>query len=133
MGQSSAIAVPLERVLALADPRQSWPWDCPEPDAAEVARLLSCVQKQAEPVAGNASAREHLGRVRYLAEHGGEDAITIDVGVPSLGYEGPDWPVVDGNHRLWAAALREDAAIAVDVIGEEAHAAELLGINFDFN
>jgi hypothetical protein len=82
----------------------------------------------AKPVDGNGTPEQHMGRVRFLAAHGWSDPIEIDVGVPCLGYAGPSWPVIDGNHRLWAAALRGDDFIAVDIAGQVDHAARLLGV-----
>ncbi|MBG6083188.1 hypothetical protein [Rubrivivax gelatinosus] len=70
----------------------------------------------------------HVGRIRYLAHSGWSDAIELDVGCPVLGYAGPAWPCVDGNHRLSAAILRGDATILVDVSGQVDHAARLLGV-----
>jgi hypothetical protein len=57
------------------------------------------------------------------------DAIEVDVGCPVLGYGGPKWPVTDGNHRLAAAIVRNDAFISVDVAGQLDHAASLLGVS----
>lgn len=81
-----------------------------------------------QPLAPRATALEHCGRVRFLARQGWLDAIQIDVGVPSLGYSGPEWPVTDGNHRLWASILRGEAFIAVDICGQIDQAAMLLGV-----
>lgn len=122
-------SVQLEIVLRLCDPRASWPWACKAPDEVTLRRLLVEAPEVAEPVAAGASAVDHIGRVLYLAKHGWDDPIEIDVGVPCLGYAGPSWPVTDGNHRLWAAALRSDASIKVDVAGQVDHAARLLGVS----
>lgn len=70
-----------------------------------------------QPLAPRATALEHCGRVRFLARQGWLDAIQIDVGVPSLGYSGPEWPVTDGNHRLWASILRGEAFIPSISVG----------------
>ena len=123
--------VPLRRVLRLCDPRSKWPWNCPAPDADCLARLLGEAAYVSEPIGTNARAVDHIGRVRYLAKHGWSDAIELDVGVPCLGYAGPDWPVTDGNHRLWAAAVRGDELIDVDIAGQVDHAAQLLGVSED--
>jgi hypothetical protein len=60
--------------------------------------------------------------------HGWTDPIHVDVGVPSLGYSGPEWPVTDWNHRVCAAILRGDPLITVDVSGQVDHAAMILGV-----
>ncbi len=90
--------------------------------------MLKTAPEIGEPVPGHCGALEHVGRIRYLARHGWSDPIELDVGVPCLGYDGPQWPVTDGNHRLWAAALRGDVSITVDVAGQADHAAMLLGV-----
>lgn len=66
--------------------------------------------------------------VRYLAEHGWSDPIEVDIGVPCIGYAGPAWPVLDGNHRVWAAALRGDRFIEADIAGQVDHAARLFRV-----
>ena len=119
-------SVPLERMLELANPLSDWPWCCEAPTNQEIARLLSSAPLEPEPVCTDDAAVRHIGRIRYLVQHGWDDAIEIDVGVPALGYPGPEWPVTDGNHRLAAAQVRGDKTIRVDVAGQTCHAARLL-------
>ena len=121
-------ALPLRSVLRLCDPRRRWPWPCEAPRAATLAHLLEHAAELASPVEGCGSAAQHIGRIRYLARHGWSDPIEIDVGVPCLGYHGPQWLVIDGNHRLWAATLRGDASILADIAGQVDHAARLFGV-----
>jgi hypothetical protein len=134
--------VSVHRVLRLANPLQSWPWD-----AVPTGTQCSCLAdgqlvRTAQPVAAAWSggwvgiepgsqheAISHLGRIRYLMERGWDDAIEIDVGIPVMQYHGPKWKVLDGNHRLAAAALRGDEHILVTVAGQLDHAAELLGVS----
>ncbi len=123
-----AAVVPLRNLLRICDPRRSWPWNCQPPDPARLGELLAHAEEECTPVPSDAPAERHLGRVRHLARHGWNDPIEVDVGVPCLGYQGPKWPVTDGNHRLWAACLREDEVIFVDVAGQCDHAAQLLGV-----
>lgn len=122
--------VPVCNLLKLADPLKAWPWPCPAPSQQALDALWS-TPPEAEPVPPEGPASRHLGRIRFLAEQGWTQAIEIDVGVPMLGYPVPDWPVLDGNHRLAAAALRNDMNIHVDVAGQVDHAAELLGVSED--
>lgn len=124
-----ATKIPLQRLLGMCDPRQSWPWLCIAPDESTLKHLLANAKHIVEPIAGEGSAELHLGRVRYLAEHGWNDPIEVDVGVPCLGYAGPSWPVLDGNHRVWAAAIRGDEFIAADITGQVDHAARLFGVS----
>jgi hypothetical protein len=132
--------IPIERVLALANPLTHWPWDDRLPGAR--SNVLSGFDVFAVPSLdvpwhfnmdvlpdGEKMALCHIGRIRYLLENGWTDAIDIDVGVPSMGYHGPSWPIIDGNHRLAAAALRGDSHILVDISGQLDHAARLLGVS----
>lgn len=133
--------VSVHRVLRLANPLQVWPWDG---RCASFGRdCLNQPRMFAEaPLVGVAwdgqwdgiepgSYREalaHVGRVRYLMQFGWDDAIELDVGIPVLNYSGPEWKVIDGNHRLAAAALRGDEHILVTVGGQLDHATALLGV-----
>jgi hypothetical protein len=121
--------VPVRQVLRLCDPRATLPWPCPAPSEGTLQRLLATVSEVDVPVAGDGTAEAHVGRGLYLARRGWGDPIELDVGVPCLGYAGPRWPLMDGNHRLWAAILRGDEAIEVDVAGQVDHAAKLLGVS----
>lgn len=122
--------VELARVLALCDPR-AWPWSCPAPTPSRLAELLCSAEEVPTPVACEATAEQHVGRIIFLAKQGWSDPVELDVGVPCLGYGGPSWPVTDGNHRLWAAVLRRDEMIDVLVAGQLDHAARLLGLAED--
>jgi len=70
---------------------------------------------------------EHVSRIAHLAVNGWEDAIHLDVGVPSLGCV-VEWPLVDGNHRLAAAMYRGYQDILAEVSGQVDYAEELLGV-----
>lgn len=50
---------------------------------------------------------EHARRIAYLASHGWDAPIYIDVGVPGFGTRSCN-PVADGHHRLAAAKMRGD-------------------------
>lgn len=89
--------------------------------------MLEVATEVSSPVDSRSTAAQHLCRIRFLALHGWTDPIHVDVGVPALGYSGPEWPVTDGNHRLWAVILRADPFIAVDIFGHVDHAAVVLG------
>ena len=123
--------VHLQRVLDLCDPRAAWPWACCRPDAQLERELFSSAPEVDLPIESVATAAEHIGRIRYLARVGWFDPIELDLGVPCLGYPGPSWAIVDGNHRVWAAAIRGDQFIGVDVAGQVDHAAALLGVAED--
>lgn len=120
--------IALHRILSLCDPRSSWPWACEAPAPQALQELLGSAPEMATPVGAGGLAADHIGRIRFLARVGWRDAIEVDVGCPCLGYAGPSWPVTDGNHRLWAAALRGDETIDVDITGQVDWAAQLLGV-----
>lgn len=124
-------SVPLDQVLGLANPLKDWPWCCQAPSAEELKSLLQTAAPEPCPVHTDEPASRHAGRIRFLVENGWPDPIMLDVGIPILGYAGPEWPITDGNHRLAAAALRGDATISVDVSGQVGHAADLLGVPED--
>lgn len=51
----------------------------------------------------------HCAKIAWLTKFGWSDPITIDVGVPVLGYHHDGgWIMEDGYHRLCAAVLRGD-------------------------
>lgn len=62
------------------------------------------------------SREYHIGRVAHFVVNGWDDAIELDVGIPSMGYF-PAWPIQDGNHRFAAAVYRGDESILADVAG----------------
>lgn len=72
---------------------------------------------------------DHPARIAYLVLNPASDPIELDIGCPSLGYWGPSWPVLDGNHRLAAAIYRKDDSIAALVAGELDHAFELFQVD----
>jgi hypothetical protein len=123
--------IPLRRILNLADPVSCPPWECglllSKQDVLDaIAKRDWLVLPVAESEYGNPFA--HARRIAYLVEHGWEDPVEIDVGVPSLGCL-PLWPVLDGNHRIYAAVVRADADIFVSVAGDLGYAAHLFGVS----
>lgn len=133
--------VRVHRVLRLANPLRVWAWDagCGEYglDCLREPRMFREAAVVATPWDGHwpgiergsyADALAHVGRVRFLMESGWDDPIELDVGAPVLNYDGPAWKVIDGNHRLAAAALRGDEHILVSVAGQLDHGAFLLGV-----
>jgi hypothetical protein len=68
---------------------------------------------------------QHVERIAYLAQHGWEDSIEVDIGIPSMDFH-PQWPIQDGNHRLFAALARRDPFILASVAGEVSFIEKLL-------
>jgi predicted small secreted protein len=72
---------------------------------------------------------EHASKIAWFVRHGFQDAIEVDVGVPSLGCH-VNYFVVDGNHRFSAAVYRhltmhEDPILPLSVGGSVDYAKEL--------
>lgn len=84
----------------LADPTVHWPWEGIE--------------------------AEHWTRIEAFMLGGWNDPISVDVGIPHMGYYGPAWPITDGNHRFYAAILRGDEWIDACASGCVETANELL-------
>lgn len=78
------------------------------------------------PVEPDGTRAKHAQRVAYLVVHGWDDAIEIDVGVPSIPGDTVDFPTWDGNHRLAAAIFRGDEYIEAGFSGDEELIEELL-------
>lgn len=102
--------VPLDCILSLCHPFENNPWLGGKVTEAMVRRHLRKNLLQSMPVMMDASSYLQAGRIAFLAKHGWNDPIQIDVGVPALGCC-VDWLVVDGNHRVAAAYIRGDSMI----------------------
>lgn len=124
--------VSVERLRALCDPFANPPWA--GVTGMTVEAILQAMGKglvksrpySARTSAGKWKVQSHIARIAYLALHGWDDPIDIDVGVPSLNCW-IDWPVIDGNHRLAAAIVRGDEFIRADLVGSCDHMVELFG------
>ena len=122
--------IPIQRLLALANPVESPPWECGILlTKDDVLDAIAAQDWLTTPVAEKDLGNPHLHakRIAFLASQGWNDPIEIDVGVPGMGCY-PVWPVQDGNHRLYAATVRNDEHIVVSVSGDLNHAARLFGI-----
>lgn len=65
------------------------------------------------------SPYDHASRIAYLVLNKDDNPISLDVGIPSIGYH--SIVLIDGNHRLAAAIYRKDKIIKVDYSGETAY------------
>lgn len=63
------------------------------------------------------SWKYHCSRIAYFVVNGWEDAIQIDVGVPSLRCY-VDWIIIDGNHRFAAALYMKKDFILSSISGD---------------
>jgi hypothetical protein len=117
-----AIMIPVKKLTALCDPFRQLPWG--------VRVTKRQVQKALfdRRLAKNPGTDDHAGRIAYFVENESLEAISIDVGVPVLGFC-PGWIVPDGNHRLAAAIFAGRLEILAVVSGQLDYAEALLGVN----
>lgn len=67
----------------------------------------------------------HAARVAYFVLHGWREPISIDVGIPGVCHV--SWPVVDGNHRLYAAVFCQEQYIEAQLQGSVTALEEFFG------
>lgn len=121
------VLIPTDRVLALCNPLEESPWDAGPVTRRMVDDAIKNRWWSPSPVDHNATADLHATRIAFLVTNGWRDAIEIDVGIPWMQLH-VDWPVLDGNHRLAAAAIRGDKEILALVGGCLDHAKDLFGV-----
>lgn len=126
------VQLPLARLLKVCDPFTNC-WTDEPFTVTDVKRAIREKRLKAESFSTckrsqDWTTREHIERIAYLAVHGWERAIDIDVGVPALQCH-VNWPVQDGNHRVAAAVVRQDASILACVGGSVDYAYELFGVD----
>lgn len=90
-------------------------WDCKVTREMVDAHTKNGTERT-EPWNEYGNAEMHAARIAYFVKHGFTDHIELDFGVPQLGYH-PKWICTDGNHRLAAAIIRDDATVNAIVSG----------------
>lgn len=104
-------------VETVVDPFTADPWGC----GTITLEMIDKAEWVTEPWNPDAddqiwTAKQHAGRIKYLADNGWDTPIIMDVGVPALGY---GWrKVEDGHHRLAAAIYRKDSHILASISGD---------------
>lgn len=125
------LQVPVARLLEICDPTKvtAWRGFVIHPDEVEEAVKEDRLQSSPwDPSIPKKRERQyHIERVAYFVVHGWTDPIDIDVGVPSLGCY-ISWMILDGNHRFYAAVIRNDLSILSTLSGDLNHAREILGV-----
>lgn len=118
------IEVPTWLVQCVADPTDMWPWASPR--VAATLEWLRSMEPIDEPLPEfGADSAAHLRRIAHFVQNPDMiDAIDMDV------WPGYDWwPIIDGNHRLYAAIVSRQPTVLVSISGDVTYAAELLGID----
>jgi hypothetical protein len=104
------------------------PWGCRRKITfKEINEFIRGNELRREASTAN-TTEQHIARIAYLVVNGWNDPIDIDVGVPSLSCH-ISHIVTDGNHRLWAAAVRGDEFIAAEISGCVDTIKEVLGVD----
>ena len=117
---ADTLTIPLAHLLALADPLRDDPWTgtgpyTPDQIHAELAHPTRCPH----PHVDSTCRACHVRRIAHFVTHPPKSSdphpIEIDVG---LGTWTPNWPLLDGNHRVAAHTLRGDPRITVAYAGD---------------
>lgn len=117
-------SVPVEEMLAHWDPFAAWDSDpLSHEDVALAVQdgLFSDKPFDTTRHETREDEREyHRRRIAWLVMNRVDTPIEIDIGAPSLGWTPtrPPFDFIDGNHRLCAAAVRQDRRILVTYSGE---------------
>lgn len=112
--QDEALAIPLRRLLKFANPVRTPPWA----DAEDLRRShVATAMKGNRPTGCSGGSAAHAIRIADLCRSGWTAPILIDVGAPSLGCR-PSWIIMDGNHRVYAAAMLGDLEIRARISGD---------------
>lgn len=114
----------------LCNPVRYPPWEGHPVRPGDVQAALRETRFRPTPLKGSALSDPiaHAERIAWLAYSGWEDPIEIDVGVPSHGCY-PSWPVLDGNHRLYAAFVSRRFGILAEIGGEIDYAIDILALD----
>jgi len=127
------IHVPVSKLKELCDPYLYHPWGVKVPKS-KVKKAVNCVNLLEIPISSlkangrKPTANDHAARIAYFIMNGFEDPISLDVGIPSMGYS-MDWILTDGNHRLAAAIFSNLATVPVEFSGEVEFFKELFGLS----
>lgn len=126
------VFVPTRRMIRYTNPLSTPPWDGDYVyDRAVIDRMISSNRLEENPWdAGTDPAQDaaaspedfstyHARRVAYLVVYPSSMPISIDVGIPQMGFR-PKYLIFDGCHRLAAAIHASQKEIAVSYSGSTA-------------
>lgn len=127
--------VSVAKILEYCNPVETPPWGVDGPTTSLIDWCLNNDYYIDTPVEQHLTNRStlldsqieliHAGRIAYLFSHDWDDPISFDVGIPGLA-DMPAWPVLDGNHRLYASIIRRDTTIMVEPSGCLDYAKQIL-------
>jgi hypothetical protein len=123
------VKLPISRLRKHCDPFVNCPWHCAKITKEDVAKAITEKRFIDHPVK-DVSSKMHIERIAWLVVNSWNDAIELDIGIPSMGCY-VNWFVQDGNHRLAAAIYRRDKNILSGVTGSLEYALELFGVDCD--
>lgn len=112
-GEPLLVKAPLKRVLSLANPVLTPPWE--DADDLRPEHVWAALDGR-EPTACGREARRHAMHIAWLMVLPAWEPILLEFGVPSRGCH-VSWAIQDGNHRTYAAALKGDEFIDAEISG----------------
>ena len=134
------VRVSVSKLREMADPFGCDVWSCGSILAKEsVTDSLHSKRYKFSPYPGQVlhdckpwSLQDHADRVAYLVVFGWCEPVQVDVGIPDIGFM-PQWPIIDGNHRLAAAIFAGLEAIDAEVSGDCELISQILASSKDNN
>jgi hypothetical protein len=127
------IHIQVSKLKELCDPYVYHPWGV-KVSKSKVQKAVNCGNSLEIPISSpkangrKPTANDHAARIAYFIVNGFEDPISLDVGIPSMGYS-MDWILTDGNHRLAPAIFSNLATVPVEFSGEVEFFKELFGLS----
>lgn len=129
--ENTPVVIPIAAILQIVDPVRSPPWYevqtrfTPAGFKDLVDSTIAGTDRRAAPWDRDddgqrrswVPAERHAARIAWLIEHDWTDPIVLN----AWSYEAFEHPLMDGNHRLYAAILRGDQEISVDYDGPAKH------------
>lgn len=126
----SHVAVPVNLIAEISNPVETPPWPGVEPEITpdDVMRAFTDKtfldhHKTPLPETMHDDGTEHIRRIAWLMHNPIMDPIHIDTTAMAHGC----WPVIDGNHRLYAALMMKHAVITVFFSGFESDIERIFG------
>lgn len=126
--------VPIDRILEIINPESDPPWhDGPDVTRAGILSAIAEGRHERRPYSSDLlsacrkdwTSRRHEARIAFLVAKPSSDPIAVEI--DQYGGIGVD----DGMHRLYAAVVRGDDSIAIQIGGFIDYAPEAIGVLCD--